>query len=130
MKILTPQELSGDSLVDQALTLLLQWLLASDPPTCLEGRYLESGELEWKRTHRGEVETQVMPGKIFRPLMARLAVVSGASDYYGDVATFAWERPGETCYLRYFFCNEPKMDYWFRLYLYGKSEDVARVEVT
>lgn len=130
MKTLTSDTLAGDSLVDQALTLLFRWLLASPPPSRLEGRFLESGELEWTRHHRGQTETQVMPGRIFRPLMARLYVVTGAPDPYGSVVTFAWESAGQTCYLRAFFCNEPSMDFWCRIYLYGKSEDLPSAEVS
>jgi len=125
-QILSPATFENpDSMVDRAWSLLIRWLLESGPPSRLEGRLLEDGELEWRRVHRQQVETQSMPGRIFRPLMARLAVVTGADDPYGSVVSFSWEENGRSYYLRAFFCNEPSMDFWLRLYLHGASQDLA-----
>ena len=122
--MLEPDVLGGESLVDQALSLLFRWVLETGPPTTLEGRFAsDAEEVEWTRLHRGQVEVQRMPARMFRSIMARLAVVVEASDPYGSVATFGWQGSGETLYFRLFFCNEPSMDFWLRLYLYGKSQD-------
>jgi hypothetical protein len=121
-KTLTPECFTPDSLVDRALNLLFAWILETGPPTTLEGGWVGE-EVEWTRRCREQVDTLRMPARIFRPLMARLATLVEADDPYGSVATFAWEGPGQTCYFRLFFCNEPKMDFWLRLYLYGRSQD-------
>lgn len=124
MKTLQADSLSEESLVDKAISLLFRWVLESGPPTCLEGRFASEGEeVEWTRRCRNQVDTQRMPARIFRSVMARLYVLSEASDPYGSVATFGWQSDRATYYFRLFFCNEPSMDFWLRLYLYGKSQD-------
>lgn len=123
MKTLSARELSDDSLVDKAWGLLLKWLVEGGAPTVLEGCYGQHDDIIWTRRHRDQVDTQQMPGRIFRPLMARLAVLVEAPDPYGSVATFAWESTNRTCYCRLFFCNEPTMDFWLRIYFYGASQD-------
>ncbi len=123
MKTLSAADLNDKSLVDQAWSLLLKWLLEAGAPACLEGRYDDHNDILWTRRSRNQMDTQQMPGRVFRPLMARLAVLVEAPDPYGSVATFAWESSNGTYYCRVFFCNEPTMDFWLRLYLYGGSQD-------
>ena len=58
----------------------------------------------------------------FRPILARFAFFSGISPYSGHTL-FATQWPvcGSPVTHRFsvFLCNEPTMDFWIRIYLYG-----------
>lgn len=131
MKTLTAADLDTElAPLDRAWQLLLEWCLESGPPTRLEGSLDATGdELLWVRHHHQEVEERRMPGRVFRPLMARLSTLVQAPDPYGSVATFAWENARSTGYFRLFFCNEPSLDFWLRLYHYGGSQNFDEIKV-
>ena len=128
MKELEPEDLSDESPVDKIISYLLGWLLEKGPKTELRGWFVEDGEkVEWTRHHKGEEEMDVLtvPGRVFRPVMARLARLLEASDPYGSVATFCIKQDGKTSRFRLFFCNEPSMDFWLFLYLYSEDPIVS-----
>ena len=116
--ILTADSL-GESIADRVLGRLFAWVLETGPRTTLEGQFAsDAEEAEFTRRHGKDLDSMRIPARLFRSLMARLATLVGAPDPYGSVASFAWASGTETYHFRLFFCNEPTMDFWMRLYLY------------
>jgi hypothetical protein len=84
------------------------------------------GAVVWQYTSRlsGERrELARLPGRWFRPVLARLSVFAGLPDLYCGHTLFAvapfpeWPATG-TYRFSLFLCNEPTMGLWARLYLY------------
>ncbi len=73
-----------------------------------------------RTTHTFETIAEI-PRIHFRPILARLAVVSGTSPYAGQAAlAIQWPISGSPVTHRFsiFLCNEPTMAFWIRIYLY------------
>ena len=122
LSTLVPDKMPVDAFVLPILTGMLKSGICS----LVAELPLEKGvDVPWQLTLRATGKTRcvlTMPRFAFRPVIAHMACLAGASPYAGQANfTIAYPHDGQTRPHRFsfFICNEPTMDIWVRLYLYS-----------
>jgi hypothetical protein len=99
-------------------------LLIEQGVGCLEASAARDAAIVWSftsRLSRERKEVATTPAQLFRPLLARFAVLMGLSPYGGHIL-FGLRIEGEDAprpeRFSLYLCNEPTMGIWIKLYLY------------